>query len=49
MNMMFAALIPILIVGLLQLFVLWGMKESLTRIEDKYVGPVDGPKPKPKE
>ncbi|MBO6935315.1 MAG: hypothetical protein JJ863_10070 [Deltaproteobacteria bacterium] len=40
--MMFAALVPLLIVSLLQLFVLWGLRLSVERIEAKLVGSSDG-------
>lgn len=45
MNMMFAALVPLLIVSLLQLFVLWGLRLSVERIEAKLLGSSDGLQP----
>ena len=48
MNVMFAALVPLLIVSLLQLFVLWGLRLSVERIEAKLIGSSDGlAQPKP--
>ncbi len=48
MNVMFAALVPLLIVSLLQLFVLWGLRLSVERIEAKLIGSSEGGLAQPK-
>lgn len=48
MNFMYAALVPLLIVSLLQLFVLWGLRLSVERIEAKLLGRSEGGLAQPK-